>query len=337
MDNPSRIIGLNGEKSIINKIIYPLLSRSVEGGTLGPLDDARDFIPKAPRIVVNSDGGDVEAAKYKWRTYADVGWSMIVGALGDHIVKGSIPYAILVTMGIPASIDVSVLENLFNGIYAAVREYRLKYLGGDLNSSCSIWVSVTAIGFTSAKKLPRRDGALPGDKIVVVGEYGASGLIALEGEEYANMYPWIKEVTQRPHIRIELAHIVAKHYRSIHASMDVSDGLGYTIYEISMRSGVRSILKNKPLYYEAIDDYCSRRRNREECLWSTILSGGEEYGGVFYVDPAGLEEFINDLESFNIPYRVVGEAAKDNPGIEIEGIEHIDIMYWDQLQGWKKL
>ncbi len=335
MNNKS--VALWTEKKVIEELIAPLLSKREHGESLDKLDDVRDILPHGARIVVNIDGGDIPRMKYPWRTYADVGWTAVVGVMSDHLAKGSIPYAMLVSLGVTPNTSVNDLKNLLEGIYAATREYGLRYLGGDLNSSNSLWISIAIIGFTSAKKLPTRDGAKPGDKIVVVGKYGASGVIALEGTLYAKLLPWVIEATQRPYVKTELAYVVAKHYRVIHASMDTSDGLGYTLYEISKRSKVKSILVDKPLHYEELYQNCIKKIDTEKCIWSLILSGGEEYGAVFYVDPRGVKDFTSDLEAYGIPYKVVGEAMEGEPGVKVKDVKELEVMYWDQFTGWKKL
>ncbi len=320
-----------GEEYVIKKIIKPHLSPPEPGESLGPLDDVRDLIPHGPRLTFSVDGSNIASLKLEWRTYADVGWAALTGALSDHVVKGSHPHAVMVALGVSPNTHISSLKDLIAGIYAAVKHYGVRYMGGDLNSSVTEWIAVSVIGYTSAKRLPRRDGAKPGDKIIVTGKYGAMGMVATGRADLVKYFPWIEGETKRPIISIDLAEIVAANYRWIHASMDVSDGLGYTVITISRDSRVKSILKRPPVIHAGVLEYCGED---VKCIWDLALNGGEEYGGVFYVDPGGVEQFTQQLSEAGIPYRIVGEAVEGEPGLVIEDYPDARIKRWDQFMKW---
>ncbi len=327
---------LVGEDYIVEEVIKPRLSKPGPGDSLGPLDDARDLIPRGPRLVFSIDGGSISGMKLPWRTYADIGWAAVTGALSDHLAKASYPYGFMVAVGVQPSLGIGSLNELISGVYAASKHYGVKYLGGDTNSARDGWIAVSVIGFTTAKKLPRRDGARPGDAIVVVGEYGAMGLIAMHGSGISEIMPWIKDATQRPTINMALAEVVAQNYRWIHASMDVSDGLGYTLYKVSIESGILSRVYRMPPVRSEVWEACSYDEKR---VWEAVLNGGEEYGAVFYVDPGGLKHFTSQLEEAGITYSIVGEALQDKPGLRIGDYKpgELTIYRWDQFRTWTRI
>lgn len=324
-----------GEEEIISRILSKMIAPMKIGETLPPLDDVRDFLPPGPRLTFSIDGGGIDKVKLPWRTYSDVGWTMIVGAASDHVVKSSIPAIAMIALGLPPEMKALELEELTDGISDAISEYGIRIMGGDLNVSSSPWMTVAIIGYTTAKKLPPRNGARPGDYIVVTGTYGAMGVYVYSlksGREYPK---WIEEYTKRPKLFIQTAYIVALHYRSIHASMDVSDGLGYTLLEIARSSKTSILLSNPPVYPPELEDYCG---DDLMCLWKTILNGGEEYGGVFIVDPRGVGEFVKELEAYHIPYMVIGRITEGTPTIRLEKTrERIEITRWDQFVGWRQV
>ncbi len=324
-----------GEEDVIKRILSKMIAPKRIGETLPPLDDARDFLPPGPRLTFSIDGGGIDTVKLPWRTNSDVGWTMLVGAASDHLVKGSIPAIAMIALGLPPEMSTLELGELADGIRDAAREYDIRIMGGDTNVSPNPWMTVAIIGYTTAKKLPPRNGARPGDHIVVTGTYGAMGAYVYSqktGKEYPK---WIEEYTRRPKLYIQTAYIVAHHYRFIHASMDVSDGLGYTLLEIAKLSNTSILLNNLPVHPPELEDYCGKD---EECLWKTILSGGEEYGGVFILDPRGVREFVKELEAYHTPYMVIGRIAEGPPTIRLEKTrEQVEVIRWDQFMGWRKI
>ncbi|OYT39201.1 MAG: thiamine-monophosphate kinase [Desulfurococcales archaeon ex4484_58] len=281
MEIRGKKLGEIGEKRIIREIISKYISKPSWDEHLGLLDDARDFLPIAPRILFSIDGYSLEKAMLPWRNYRDIGWCIVVGGISDHIVKGGIPREIMVSIGLPSDTLVDDLVELFNGIREAVEQYNLRLLGGDLNESKTPWISVSVISYTSAKKPPSRCCGSPGDKVVVTGYYGAMGYVVLHGLEEASGKGWVVKYTRRPIVYLETAIIIASNYRVIHSSMDVSDGLGSTLLELIRVSGKGIVLEDKPFYYNELDEECG---SDEECLWRHILNGGEEYGSVLIID-----------------------------------------------------
>ncbi len=320
---------LVSEETLLENIVKKFISSRIPGEYLEYPDDAKDLMMNGPKILVNVDGTSIKSVKLPWRNYSDVGWTVIVGAISDHLVKGSFPRDVFVSIGLNRKDADKVLEELYMGISDAVKHYNLRLLGGDLNSSDDPWISVTIIGFTSAKKPPRRDTAKPGDKIIVTSVYGAMGYVALNNL-FQNPPEWIVKATKRPKVYLEVAAIIASHYRSIHASIDVSDGLGYSLYEISRRTRYRIELYKKPQYYQELEEYC----NSDKCLWEYILNGGEEYGAVICVDKKQVDEVLDFLKKFNIPHEEIGTVIDADPGLMIKGIGKVKLRRWDQFSGW---
>uniref|UniRef100_A0A7C2FDZ3 Thiamine-monophosphate kinase n=1 Tax=Thermosphaera aggregans TaxID=54254 RepID=A0A7C2FDZ3_9CREN len=319
-----------GEKNVIEEIARIVGMRVFKGEVLSYPDDAKDLLPKAPRLVVNIDGYGIERLRLPWRDSSDVGWCAITGSVSDIIVKGGTPDAVLIALGLPPDYPLLELRKLAEGIKDAVSYYGVRLIGGDTNSSSEPWIAVATIGFTPAKKPPSRKGLRTGDYIVVTGVYGAMGVVALKGVEVAGRYAWVVEKTKRPVANKELSVVVSSNYRWITASMDVSDGLGYTLLTLSTESGARILLTQPPLYEPGLVDEC---KGDMECVIKTAMSGGEEYGAVLGVRPEGLSSVLKDLEYYQIPYRLVGRVVDGEPGV-FYGDKPLTFASWDQFKGW---
>ena len=324
------LVGNLTEDEIVSIIAKKLVSRVALGEHLTYPDDARDLLPRAPRIVVSMDAYTVNSLMLPWRTLSDVGWSALTGAVSDVVVKGGVPHGCLIALGVPPSMELSHLEELVDGISDAAKYYDVRVLGGDTNKSSEAWIAISVVGFTTARVPPSRGGMRPGDVVIVTGTYGAMGYAVEHGFERAVQEKWVIEYTKRPKTRTEISYIVENYYKAIDASMDVSDGLGYTLYTMSNLSGRGIIIKEAPRTPEQLVEIC---RAETRCLLKYALVGGEEYGAVLGVKQGWFKAIASELEYFNIPFAVVGEVSSSPPGLYFNG-EKIPVKRYDQFKAW---
>ncbi|MCS7127948.1 MAG: thiamine-phosphate kinase [Desulfurococcaceae archaeon] len=322
---------LLSEEDVVLRIMK-YLSKQGFGERLGPGDDARDIVPRSHKLIVSIDGYSIESAKLPWRDLSDVGWCSVTSAVSDIVSKGGFPHGVLVSIGIPRSWNLSDIDELYRGISEACSFYSCRLLGGDTNSSTEAWISVAALGFTSNAYPPSRSGALDGDSLIVIGTYGPQGVVAIDGFKISNELKWVVEATKRPRAIIDVATVISRWSRAIHASMDVSDGLSYTLYTISVSSGKCIELSDLPLYVEELKEYCS---SNTECIIERVLNGGEEYGVAIAVDSRYSTKISREMEAMNIPFRVIGIVRNCNkPRVTYKG-RPIKVRRWDQFYGWK--
>lgn len=318
------------EDDIVALLADILVSNPGRGEHLKHPDDARDILPKAPRILFSLDAYTISSLKLPWRSLSDVGWSAITGAISDIVSKGGIPYACMVGLGLPPTMLVEELKEFAQGLKEASDYYGVKILGGDTNKSSEAWISIGVIGFTPARNPPSRKGLRPGNVVVVTGTYGAMGYVVRHGIERSSSVRWVIEHTRRPRARIEVAHVISSYYRLISASMDVSDGLGFTLQTLSNLSGFGIALRNAPHVPEELLELC---RNDVKCLLEYTLVGGEEYGVVMGVNRQELQSVVREIEYYEVPYSIVGEVMEAPSGIYFGG-EKISVGRYDQFSGW---
>jgi len=321
-----------GEKRVIEEIISKYISKPALDEHLGFPNDARDIIPIAPRLLFSIDGYSIESVKLPWRSFGDVGWCSVVATISDHVVKGGFPRDIVISLGLDRDMLVDDLIDLLEGVKDALEEYNLRLLGGDLNYSPNPWINVSLLSYTAVKKPPSRCCGVVGDKIIVTGFYGAMGVVTLHGLDEAGSYKWVVDYTKRPRVYIALSTVIGLYYRAIHSSMDVSDGLGYTLLELSKQSGLGVSLHDLPNYYDELNELCG---GDADCLWRYVLNGGEEYGAVLFVDHHQVDAIMDYLKKLEIPAKVVGEVVDKPPHIYIkEAVFDKEILYWDHFRGF---
>jgi thiamine-monophosphate kinase len=156
-----------------------------------------------------------------WTTHKDLGYKAAAVNLSDLAASGAESEALLVTLGAPGETE---LEDVLE-LYAGLNEPGVAVVGGDTTRAERLYLSVTALG--RSERVPGRDGARPGDRIVVTGPLGAAGA-AFRRHQHS-----------RPPLRLEEGRRLA---RVAHAMIDISDGLAVDACHLAERSGCRIVI-----------------------------------------------------------------------------------------------
>ncbi|HSC91188.1 MAG TPA: thiamine-phosphate kinase [Gaiellaceae bacterium] len=186
-------------------------------------------------LVVTQDSL-VEGVHFRldWISYRDLGHRAAAVNVSDLAACGATPEALLVSLAAPADTRVEDVVELYEGLV----ELGAPVVGGDTTRADRLFLTVTALG--PSERVPGREGARPGDLLVVTGPLGAAGAAFREGRYL------------RPPVRTREGRLLAQ---AASAMLDVSDGLAQDAAHIARRSGVRCVihLERVPLAGELAD------------------------------------------------------------------------------------
>lgn len=209
----------------------------------------------------------------------------IVMNVSDFASKGICPTAVLAAVGLPKALatEVSVVE-IAEGLNAGAREYGTYVVGGDTNETGDLVISISLFGTTS-NRLPLRSGARVGDILAVTGRFGkpAAGLRLLLGDYKASseLREVLVDAVYSPKARLQEGLALCGG-GCVSASIDSSDGLAWSIHELSQQSGVGFLLDVLPVAVEAEEFAVQNGLDPVEL----VLYGGEEYELVLTVRPS---------------------------------------------------
>jgi len=234
----------------------------------------------------------------------------VVMNISDLAAKGVRPTAILASIGVPRGLTDKDIEQIGKGLNEGAREYGAYVLGGDTNETSDLVISCTAFGVSERRYFMRRSGAKPGDLVAVTGLFGktSSGLkILLEdfpvpqkiGKELVN-------AVLKPHARLREGLALAQ-TRAVTASIDSSDGLAWSLHEISRASNVGFLLDQLPVAQEAKE--FAKIHNLDPVELS--LYGGEEYELLVTVKPRLWEEAEEALKRVEASLNKIGVVTKE--------------------------
>jgi len=242
----------------------------------------------------------------------DIGYKAITCNISDIAAMGGIPQNCLVSLGVPATIEVSRIERLYQGMKQACREYYVNIIGGDMvRSPQGIIINVAMTGTVNSAAVVYRSGAQTGDLVAVSGRLGLSeiGLLLLQNNvEPTSAYEPFFAKHCRPKARVELGLKLAKGGAT--AMNDISDGLASELNEIAVSSSVGVLIDEQlipvaglPSAVEALLD-----KTPLQCA----LYGGEDYELVFTIKPSDYALLDQDTRAELV---VIGTVTEELSGL----------------------
>jgi thiamine-monophosphate kinase len=297
-----------GEIGIIRRIARILDSKYV-GDDCAVLDNGADF------LVITTDMLHRTTDFPREMTGEDIGWMSVAVSLSDVASMGARPTGVVVAAGIPGDTDVEFIDGLVRGLNDCARKYGTEIVGGDTDQHSELTIVTTAIGRVDKDKVKRRSGARVGDLLCVTGYLGtpaAAYKVLIEGREAPEKDKKILiDNFFRPKPRVEEGMRLAE-YPGVTAMMDVSDGLGKSVYELSGASHVGFLV-----YADKLPVREEARRvssGREEFLDMAVCFGGE-FELLFTVSPDSVDK-IKD-----VGFTVIGEVVNEGLTLDDRGLK----------------
>lgn len=238
-----------GEKRLIAEIIRPLFNPS--DSPSGPGDDCADFpVPPHCDIVVSTDRvpADLIAFRLGILDYRGLGDYLARLNLSDVAAAGGRPLGLLLNAGLPSDFELSAFEALCRGFGDAAGRANCKVLGGDLSASQEISLSATSIGYVPSGQALRRNGAAPGDRVVVnrpLGLTPAAFVAFLEEPQGLHLSAADRDTLARQFTSLEPCLDLGQRLLEsgdCTACMDNTDGIGQSCSELAAASGVAIVL-----------------------------------------------------------------------------------------------
>lgn len=200
----------------------------------------------------------------------------VVANVSDLAAKGIRPLAGVVALGLPASLTEVDVRSIATGLSRAAKEYGFPLVGGDTNESKDLTVTIALFAVARKGQLVLRSGARVGDIVAVSGEFGSTsaGLKALlERKIRPQELAWsLYEAVYRPRAELDLGLRLGAS-GALSSSIDSSDGLAWSLHELSRASSVGIRIEHVPVSIAARKFASHHGYNADDLA----LYGGEEY------------------------------------------------------------
>jgi thiamine-monophosphate kinase len=249
-------LGDLGEDRLLDQLLPRLSGKAI---AMGPGDDCAVVEAQDRRkLLVLKTDCVVEGVHFLRGTNAShVGWKAMMRPLSDFAATSAVPQFALITLMAPKQTKVTWVKELYRGLRRAAKRFEVRIVGGETSSTLGpIAISTSVIGLVERNRWVSRRGGKAGDDLFVTGRLGG----ALK-QKHLQFIPRIVE-----------SRWLTKNF-SIHAMMDLSDGLGADLPRLVRASkvGFKIQMENLPLTRGAkIND---------------AISEGEDYELLFAISP----------------------------------------------------
>ena len=186
-----------------------------------------------------------------------VGWKAMMRPLSDFAATSALPQFALITLIASKETESRLVNKLYRGLQKAAARFKVNIVGGETSSTLGpVVISVSVVGFVEKDCWVSRRGGKVGDDLFVTGTLGGA--------------------VKRKHLqfvpRIVESRWLTKHF-SIHAMMDLSDGLGADLPRLARASKVGFTIEMERLPL-----------NRGIRI-NDAISEGEDYELLFAISP----------------------------------------------------
>jgi thiamine-monophosphate kinase len=228
-----------------------------------------------------------------------VGRKAVAVNLSDMAAMAGRPMSAVASVALPAQGGRALAEELYLGMRESADAYDTAIVGGDTNSwNGPLVISVTLVGEATTRGPVRRNGAKPGDWLLVTGPLGGSIL-----GKHLRFSPRVREA-----LRIhELA--------DIHAMIDISDGLAADTWRICTESRCGAVLRAEsiPIAPEA------RQMKDNRSPVEHAIGDGEDFELVLAVSAMDGATLIQSQPISGIELFHIGECVEEGLWLEQKG------------------
>lgn len=237
-----------------------------------------------------------------------IGRKSLARCLSDIAAMGGTPDSALVTLALPRDFDPEFVEKIYAGMGELARRHETAIVGGETTTNPErMLISIALLGHVPRGKCVLRSGALAGDAIFVTGELGGS-----RSGRHLDFEPRLAE-----------ARWLTAHF-SIHAMMDISDGLAGDLRHILRASGKGAELRAPAIPISRSARIAPKAEGPAKTPLLAALTDGEDFELLFTVTGKDAVPLLDqwkkqfpDLELSCIGKVTAGEgiAIRDKQGL----------------------
>jgi thiamine-monophosphate kinase len=251
-----------------------------------------------------------------------LGYKTVIVNLSDIYAMNATPTQVILGLGFSNRFSVEALDEFYEGVYAACKNYGVDLVGGDTSTSQKGFIiSCTAIGEVTPDKFVKRSTANKGDLLCVSGELGAAylGLTLLEREkqiflENPQVQPdlegekYIVGRILKPEARKDIIEFFATANVLPTSMIDVSDGLSSEILHICKDSNLGCMVYEDKIPIAEDTRMAAFKFNLDPT--ACALSGGEDYELLFTIKQDDYDAIAANTDISVIGYMADTDAGK---------------------------
>ena len=255
--------------------------------------------------------------------------------MSDIAAMGGTPKEAAISVAIPDTVDLGLLDALYDGMKSMAQEFEVNLLGGDTASSPDpLIINIALVGEAREEEVLYRSGAKVGDVVFLTGPVGsaAAGLDIILKKRGSDEWEELIEAQHNPYPQVQTGRTIAG-MKVANSLIDISDGVTADLGHICTESKLGAIIEEKMIpTTEQFRAYCQKFQEDSRHL---SLHVGEDYvllGTVPTESAAGLQKA---LESNGCQFHPIGKTVAES-GLQLEGrdgtVEVIGAKGWNHFR-----
>ncbi len=311
---------------------------------LGVGDDAAvlDLDPGLVHTLVATCDAQIASRHFRFdvATPEEIGAKALAVNLSDIAAMGAEPLWALVSLVLPPSLEVAVLDGIYAGLRQLARRYGVAVVGGNVAASDGpLVIDVTLLGRAARGAVLRRSGGRAGDALLLTGTLGAAGAGVLLARSPSppdavpsELLARARQAQVAPEPRLAEGRALAAS-GAVTAMLDVSDGLGQDLGHLCVASGVGAELDAAAVPVDPAAAAVAAAYGRDAL--ELALGGGEDYELLFSVAPDHIEQALRAVREVGGTAHVIGRLTAQT-GLRLRepngNVREIQPRGWDHLR-----
>jgi thiamine-monophosphate kinase len=315
-----------GERAAIQRIAE-ILSKGTNSRGIGDdcaaIDLGKEYLLVTTDMMFQRTHIPVQMTPYQ------MGWFLVAMNLSDIAAKGGNPLGLVCSFGLPKKTTEMFLKELTKGADACAVAFGTTIVGGDTKEAQEITLCGTAFGMVKKDEFMSRTGAHPGDVVAVTGTLGkaGAGYYALKRRSSEKK---LSKAFLEPVPKLKEGRLLAQQ-RLVTSSMDLSDGLSASLYQLQEFNNVGFEIKKSAL--PLASELCELLdKNHGFNPYSLALHFGGDYELLVTMSAEAIEKAQETLRKHGVDLTAIGIVTKkkdivlvDNRNkriLENKGYEH---------------
>jgi len=293
---------------------------------LGIGDDAAAWKPSRSHLSVITCDALIEDIHFTRPAFSfeEIGYRALASNLSDIAAMGARPVLATVALGTGHDVSISELLEIYRGVDSLSRSSKTTIVGGDVVRTQKLTLAITVVGEVRASNLKRRSGARKNDILAVTGPLGASRA-GLDGSMLEEAR--IKHRTPPPRL-LEGRWLGAS--QSVHAMMDLSDGLAMDVPRMARSSGLAATIEQVPCARSSVEMAATRGLDPQHYA----LEAGEDFELLVAVAPRAFTHLSQRFRKrFGSPLLQIGRFYEGS-GVNVRKgglLEPLQETGWDHV------
>lgn len=331
----------NNKFTPLNSIGYSEIIRQIDAGapsisghtkTAGLSDDAGVCVHSEQTSIsanrIFTEGVDFDLT---YHAFSYVAYKVVSATISRLVAMNAKASQVQVSLSVPNRISYEMLQEFYQGIYSACREYQVTLNGGDINAGHHhLCIAVSAQGQLEPSLISYNSGAQQADALCVTGDLGSAyaglhilmrekkhwkdqgGQDIIPGQLDLGDYEYVIKRQLVPKARYDLLDALREANIRPSAMTSVSRGLINDLKSLCDNSKVGAYL-----YQAAIPIAIETRQVADELKEDVdkyALYGGEDYEMLFTLPESEVEKFAKKFSDF----AVIGRVTSAEEGINMQ-------------------